>query len=96
MDLSDEELEARLDDLAADTDTADIHRIVAFTGAVYFYSDTYFDQQRAEQLVRSEELQFKIVVQIREDSKYVGEAHQDRRSYRPGARPAARRDRRRA
>ena len=72
-DMPPEELEERLADLAADEETADIKRIVAFTGAEYLYSDKFMTPGQAEKTVRSEELQLKIVVEIRGDSKYLSQ-----------------------
>ena len=69
--IGQQELREAVAEVLRDDTCPDIKRVVAFTGAEYLFSETYLSEERAEAIARAEELQFKIVVEIRGDSKYL-------------------------
>lgn len=69
--IGQQELRDAVAEVLQDDTYPDIKQVVAFTGAPYLFSETYLSEDRASALARAEELQFKIVVEIRGDSKYL-------------------------
>ncbi len=58
-----------LADMQADKRFQDIRSVVASSGAVYLYSETYIAKNLAETLVQTEDARAKIALKVREDSK---------------------------
>lgn len=70
--LSDIEIDepaVSLADMQGDKRYQDIRSVVASTGAVYLYSETYITKNQAEIRVQTEDAKVKIALRVREDSK---------------------------
>ncbi len=68
-DLEANNVTVNLADIQKDKRYQDIKSVVASTGIVYLYSETYITKSQAEVLVQTEDIQTRIAEKVREDSK---------------------------
>ena len=68
-DLEPGNVEANLAEMGKDNRYQDIKSIVASTGTVYIYSETYITEDQAESLIKNEDIKTKVAEQVREDAK---------------------------
>ncbi|MFC2072557.1 hypothetical protein ACFLUU_07670 [Chloroflexota bacterium] len=68
-DLEADNVAVNLADMQKDKRYRDIKSVVASTGTVYLYSETYITKSQAEFLAKTEDIKTKIAEKVREDSK---------------------------
>ncbi|MFC2016156.1 hypothetical protein ACFLUF_00390 [Chloroflexota bacterium] len=68
-DLEVDNVVVNLTDIQKDNRYHDIKSVVASTGTVYLYSETYITKDQAEILVQTEAIKTRIAEKVREDSK---------------------------
>ncbi|MFC2004806.1 hypothetical protein ACFLUY_01125 [Chloroflexota bacterium] len=68
-DLEPEGAVVNLNDMQGDSRYQDIKPVVASTGTVYLYSETYITKDQAEILAQAESIQTRTAEKVREDSK---------------------------